>query len=83
MTRPSTAPGTTPGTTPGTVGDCGCPEFSQVSRRGLLRGALGAGAGLSVATAFGTAFVETSYAATRSAPAVLVVLSMRGAVDGM
>ncbi|HWJ09869.1 MAG TPA: DUF1501 domain-containing protein, partial [Nocardioides sp.] len=29
------------------------------------------------------AFVETSYAATRSAPAVLVVLSMRGAVDGM
>lgn len=62
---------------------CGCPEFSRVSRRGLLRGALATGAGLSTAAAFGTAFVETSYAATRSAPAVLVVLSMRGAVDGM
>ncbi len=74
MTSPTPAPPAEP---------CGCPEFSRVSRRGLLRGALAAGAGLSTATAFGTAFVETSYAATRSAPAVLVVLSMRGAVDGM
>lgn len=62
---------------------CGCPEFSGLSRRGLLRGALATGVGLSATTAFGTAFVETSYAATRSAPRVLVVLSMRGAADGM
>ncbi len=62
---------------------CGCPEYTGLSRRGLLRGAVGTGAVLSATAAFGTAFVETSYAATRSAPAVLVVLSMRGAADGM
>ena len=72
-----------PTSQPATGADCGCPEFSGLSRRGLLRGALGAGALMSTTAAFGTAFVETSYAATRSAPAVLVVLSMRGAVDGM
>lgn len=54
-----------------------------MSRRGLLRGSVGAGVGVTAVSAFGTAFMETSYAATRSAPAVLVVLSMRGAVDGM
>lgn len=70
-------------TSPTSADSCGCPEFAGISRRGLLRGALAAGAGLTTASAFGTAFVETSYAATRSAPAVLVVLSMRGAVDGM
>lgn len=63
--------------------NCGCPEFSGLSRRGLLRGALAVGAGISATATFGTAFVETSYAATRSAPKVLVVLSMRGAADGM
>lgn len=70
-------------TSPTAADSCGCPEFSGISRRGLLRGALATGAGLTTASVFGTAFVETSYAATRSAPAVLVVLSMRGAVDGM
>jgi uncharacterized protein (DUF1501 family) len=68
---------------PDTATDCGCPEFSRLSRRGLLRASLAAGLATSTTAAFGTAFVETSYAATRSAPAVLVVLSMRGAVDGM
>ncbi len=63
--------------------DCGCPDYLRTSRRGLLRGAVGVGAGLATTAAFGTAFVETSYAATRSAPRVLVVVSMRGAVDGM
>lgn len=68
--------------------DCGCPEFSRMSRRGLFRGAFGVGAGLTTTAAFGTAFVETSWAqplatGAPSAPAVLVVLSMRGAVDGM
>lgn len=62
---------------------CGCPEYARISRRGLFRGAIAAGAGVSATAAYGSAFVETSYAATRSAPAVLVVLSMRGAVDGM
>lgn len=58
--------------------DC-CQEYAGVSRRGLFRGAFAAGA----TAAFGTAFVQTSYAATRSAPSVLVVLSMRGACDGL
>ncbi|WP_435770836.1 DUF1501 domain-containing protein [Nocardioides sp. SYSU DS0651] len=70
-----------------TTESCACPEYASlergISRRGLFRGALAAGAGLTTTAAFGSAFVQTSYAATRSAPAVLVVLSMRGAVDGM
>ncbi|WP_377323580.1 DUF1501 domain-containing protein [Pimelobacter simplex] len=61
----------------------GCAEFSRLSRRGLLRGTLAVGAGIGVTSVYGSAFVQTSYAATRSAPAVLVVLSLRGAVDGM
>lgn len=59
-----------------------CSEFARLSRRGLLRGAAGAGV-VAAGASFGTAFVETSYAATRSATAVLVVLSLRGACDGM
>lgn len=70
---------------------CGCPEYAAastaLSRRGFLR-ATGAAAALSTTTAFGSAVVSTSFAppafaATRPAPRVLVVLSMRGAVDGM
>lgn len=59
-----------------------CTEFARLSRRGLLRGALGVGVVASTAS-FGTAFMETSYAATRSAQSVMVVLSMRGACDGL
>lgn len=59
-----------------------CEEYGVLSRRGLLRGMLGAAA-VAGGTAYGTAFVQTSYAATRSAPAVLVVLSLRGACDGL
>lgn len=78
-----TIPSTDAGAPAGSTTDCGCPEYSRVSRRGLFRGAFAAGAGLTATAAYGSAFVETSYAATRSAPAVVVVLSMRGAVDGM
>jgi len=56
-----------------------CEEYAGVTRRGLFRGTLAATA----TAAFGTAFVQTAYAATRSAPSVLVVLSMRGACDGL
>lgn len=61
----------------------GCQEFSKLSRRGLLRGAMGGlvlGAGGSVV---GSTFVNTSYAATRSAEQTLVVVSLRGASDGL
>jgi len=54
--------------------------FDKLSRRGLFRGLALAGASTAF---FGTTFVQTSYAATRSAPSVLVVLSLRGAADGL
>ena len=64
-----------------------CDEFAALdgglTRRGLFRGLAGATAAVTTTTAIGGAFMSTSYAATPSAPAVLVVLSMRGAVDGM
>lgn len=65
--------------------DRGCEDCTRPSlgRRSLLRAPLVAGGALVTTTAFGSAFVQTAYAATPSAPAVLLVLSMRGAVDGM
>lgn len=57
-----------------------CSDYATISRRGLFRGAAVAGA---TTAFFGTTFVQTSYAATRSAPHVLVVLSLRGAADGL
>jgi uncharacterized protein (DUF1501 family) len=65
-----------------TCTDSACSEFGALSRRGFLRGSLGVAAAATTAT-YGTAFVQTAYAATRSAPAVLVVLSLRGACDGL
>lgn len=60
-----------------------CDELRQVSRRTVLRGAAGA-LGASAATSlFGTTFMQTSYAATRPAGNVLVLLSLRGAADGL
>lgn len=57
-----------------------CPEFAAVSRRGLFSGAVAlAGA----TTIIGSAAVTTSAAALAPAPAVLVVLSLRGAADGL
>ena len=58
-------------------GEC-CDDF-RVSRRTLLRGALGVGAATAL---FGTTFVQTSFAATATGR-VLVVLSLRGAADGL
>lgn len=61
------------------MSDC-CDEFAGISRRGLLRGALGIGATTAL---FGNTFVQTSYAATRPADKVIVLLSLRGAADGL
>ncbi|MDF9715288.1 DUF1501 domain-containing protein [Nocardioides sp. ChNu-153] len=67
---------------PATAPAC-CDEFAGVSRRTLLRGALLAGA----AATFGGAVVNVSagYAAAGTTPSdkVLVVLSLRGAADGL
>ncbi|MBS44440.1 MAG: hypothetical protein CMH83_15010 [Nocardioides sp.] len=65
-----------------------CAEFAAaerdrgVSRRGLLRGAAVAG-GATVTAVHGTAFTETAYAADGVADQVLVVVSLRGAADGL
>jgi uncharacterized protein (DUF1501 family) len=57
-----------------------CREYAALSRRGLLTGAL-ALAGAS--TVFGSAVVRTSAAAATPTSSVLVVLSLRGAADGL
>jgi uncharacterized protein (DUF1501 family) len=57
-----------------------CAEMAAISRRGLLKGALGV-AGLS--TVVGSAVVTAAPARAASADSVLVVLSLRGAADGL
>lgn len=59
--------------------DC-CAEFARVSRRSLLGGAV---ALAGTTTVLGSAAITTSAAALAPAPSVLVVLSLRGAVDGL
>ena len=59
-----------------------CPEFAAISRRGLFRGAVALTA--ATTTVLGSAVVRASAApANATARAVLVVLSMRGAADGL
>ena len=57
-----------------------CPEYTAVTRRGLLAGAA-ALAGTS--TVIGSAVVRASAVTPTPARAVLVVLSLRGAADGL
>ena len=67
------------------VDECGCPPVpgARASRRGLLRGAALVGA----TTVFGSTVVTTgtslAAAATPRAASVVVVLSLRGAADGL
>ena len=63
-----------------TESDVCCPEYARVSRRGLFAGAA---ALVGSTTAFGSAVLTASSAHAASADAVLVVLSLRGAADGM
>ena len=60
-----------------------CDELKGTTRRGFLRGSLALGGAAAITVAHGTAFTQTSYAATGVADQVLVVLSMRGACDGL
>ena len=75
---------TTPHTPPTSRTDC-CDEFAQatrVSRRRLLQGMAVAGASGVATSLFGDAFRQTAFA---KAPGgnVLVVLSLRGGIDGL
>jgi len=62
-----------------------CEEFARsagLSRRGFLRGAAVVGGAAAVTAVHGTAFTSTAYAAA-PVDRVLVLLSMRGACDGL
>lgn len=62
--------------------DC-CDEYAGISRRGLLKGAaLSAGAGVATSM-FGSTFLQATYGTTRPSGNVLVLLSLRGASDGL
>lgn len=92
--NPTTPPSAMPTTTNPGPACAECDDY-RVSRRTLIRGALGIGAGMAL---FGTTFVQTSYAATpvgtivdpystaragSNSGNILVVLSLRGAADGL
>src|SRR3954465_13230038 len=70
----STATSTSP-----TDGDC-CLEFAAMSRRSLLRGALALGG---ASTVVGSAVVSASASSIVPASGALVVVSLRGAADGL
>jgi uncharacterized protein (DUF1501 family) len=74
-----TAPTQTDVARASTAPDC-CREYATLSRRGLL---VGAAALAGTSTMIGSAVVRASAATTLPARAVMVVLSLRGAADGM
>ena len=65
--------------TPTPDGAC-CPEFTAMSRRSLLRGALALGGATFMV---GNATVSASASSPTPASSVLVVLSLRGGADGL
>ncbi|GAB2873762.1 DUF1501 domain-containing protein [Nocardioides pacificus] len=65
------------------AGDGCCSDYRGASRRGFLRGAMALGGAAALTVAHGAAATTTSYAASGVAEQVIVVLSMRGAADGL
>jgi len=63
--------------------DC-CRDFTRasVSRRSLLQGAAGVGAGMAVTQMFGEAMMQSSFAGTPGGN-TMVVISLRGGIDGL
>jgi uncharacterized protein (DUF1501 family) len=64
---------------PSTSGSACCAEYARVSRRGLFIGGLAAGA----TVVLGSAVVTAAPASAATGGAVMVVLSLRGAADGL
>lgn len=62
--------------------DCGCGEF-RTSRRRVLQGAAALTAGVAFNSVAGGVFREAAFAASGVAGNMLVVLSLRGGVDGL
>ncbi len=63
---------------------CGCDEFgnARLTRRSLLSGAAALGGSLAVAQMFGDAMMQATFAGVQGGN-TLVVLSLRGGVDGL
>ena len=61
--------------------ECGCRDFS-VTRRSLLKGATALGGTFAVSQMFGDAMMQASFAANTGGN-VLVVISLRGGIDGL
>ena len=59
-----------------------CEDYQGSTRRGFLRGSLALGGAAAISVAHGSTVSQTAYAA-EPAERVLVVLSMRGAADGL
>ena len=70
----------TPLTTSPATGSACCSEYARVSRRGLFTGGL---ATIGATTVLGSAVVTAAPAYAAESDAVLVVLSLRGAADGL
>ena len=68
---------------PASTPDCTCPEYAGLSRRGLLAGGAALAGAASMTTIIGDAVLQAAGAATTPARSVLVVLSLRGAADGL
>jgi len=64
-----------------TADECGCPDFA-VSRRSLLKTATAVGGAMAVTQMFGDSMMQASFAA-ESGGNVLVVISLRGGIDGL
>ncbi|MGI8577641.1 MAG: DUF1501 domain-containing protein [Nocardioidaceae bacterium] len=65
--------------------ECGCEDYarSTASRRTFLKGLGTVAAGATMATMHGTVFRQVAFASTPTADNILIVLSLRGGVDGM
>lgn len=81
----TTTPDPTPGPSPVGAAErgCACPEYAGLSRRGLLGTSAALAGAATMTTVIGDAVVQTASATTTSARNVLVVLSLRGAADGL
>ena len=64
--------------------ECGCPDFdrTRVSRRSVLAGATVLGGAMAVSQMFGEAMMQATFAGTKGGN-TLVVISLRGGVDGL
>jgi uncharacterized protein (DUF1501 family) len=68
-------------TNPSTGEQCGCSDYT-VSRRSLLRGGVALGGALAVTQMFGDSLMQATFGGTTGGN-TLVVLSLRGGVDGL